>query len=439
VDIEALMNDEAAAENFNVGVSAVKDLTWKQRFDYDACIRCGRCQDVCPSFRNNKPLSPKKFINDLKAFCEQNSDARRPAVSLGESISTEEPPAIVGNAFETDVIWECRTCRACMEVCPAHIEHIPQLMELRRAEVMMRGQLPSDASVTLKTLERGGNPFGPQEERSNWIAENQIPVIGPGEECEALFWIGCCTTYDLLKQKVAYNVLHILMSAGVKVGVLGTDESCCGDPARLLGDENLFQATVKAQIEAIQSRKFKYFISHCPHCYNVFKNEYPQFGAEFKVMHHTEVIAELIKEGRIKLTEPIERKVTYHDPCYLGRYNQIYDQPRDILKAIKGIELVEMEHTRELSQCCGGGGGHYWMDIPSGERINVSRVKEAQATEAGIVAASCVYCLQMLNDGIKALDIEEKMEVHDISELVVRAMGGLADSRQAPRKEELAA
>lgn len=440
VDIEAMMNDEAAMENFNVGVSEVKDLTWKMRLDYDACIRCGRCQEVCPSARNNKPLSPKKFIAAMKDFCEQNSDVPAPVVSMGESISTEpaEPKLIVGNAFETDTIWECRTCRACMEVCPAHIDHIPQMMEMRRAEVMMRGQLPSDASVTLKTLERGGNPFGPQEERANWIAENEIPVIGPGEECDALFWIGCCTTYDLLKQKVAYNVLHILMQSGVKVGVLGAEETCCGDPARLLGDENLFQATVKAQIEAIQSRKFKYFISHCPHCYSVFKNEYPQFGAKFKVYHHTEVIAELIKEGKIKLTQPIERKITYHDPCYLGRYNDIYEEPRDVLKGIKGVQLVEMEHHHELSQCCGGGGGHYWMDIPSGERINVTRVKEAQAAEADIMAVSCVYCLQMLNDGIKTLDIEEKMEVFDLSELVVRAMGGIAGTQAVPSAEKKA-
>ena len=257
-------------------------------------------------------------------------------------------------------------------------------------------------------------------------------MIGPGEECDALFWIGCCTTYDILKQKVAYNVLHILMSAGLKVGVLGSEESCCGDPARLLGDENLFQTIVKGQIEAIQSRKFKYLISHCPHCYNVFKNEYPQFGATFQVKHHTEVIYDLIQQGKIKLEQPIERKITYHDPCYLGRYNDVYDAPREILKSIKGVEVVEMKNARELSRCCGGGGGHYWMDIPTGERINVARVNEATRTEADIIAVGCVYCLQMLNDAVKVNNLEEKLTVNDISELVVESMGGLADSKQMP-------
>jgi Fe-S oxidoreductase len=251
-----------------------------------------------------------------------------------------------------------------------------------------------------------------------------------------LFWIGCCTTYDPLKQKVAYNVLKILQAAGIEVAVLGEDEHCCGDPARLLGDENLYQATVKSQIEMIQSRKFKYLISHCPHCLNNFKNEYPQFGANFKVVHHTEVIASLIKEGRLKLDVPIKRTITYHDPCYLGRYNDIYDEPRDIIRSIKGARLVEMKNIREKARCCGGGGGHYWMDLDYGERINVARVKEAVETGADIIAVSCIYCLQMLDDAVKILDLDEKMSVQDISELVIQAMGGIAELKQREIKEE---
>ena len=420
VDIEALLSDEAAAENFNVGVTAVKDLTWKQRLDYDACIRCGRCEEVCPAHLNAHPLSPKKLIADLKEFTWTNRAV--PANGNGGSAAPAEPLAIVGNAFPAETLWECRTCRACMEVCPARIEHVPQLMELRRAEVMMRGQLPQEAAIALKSMERAGNPFGPQDARSDWIKEVQVPVIGPGEECEALFWIGCCTTYDPVKQKVAHNVLRILRAAGVNVAALGEDEHCCGDPARVLGDENLFQATVKAQIEMIASRKFKYILTHCPHCYNVMKNEYPQFGAKFQVMHHSEVIARLIEEKRLTLPSPIQRKVTYHDPCYLGRYNGIYEEPRNILRSIKGVELREMEHNREKARCCGGGGGHYWMDLPGGERLNVARAKEAFATEAEIVAVSCIYCLQMMDDAVKILDLDEKLEVRDLSELVVQAM-----------------
>jgi len=326
-----------------------------------------------------------------------------------------------------------------MEVCPARIDHIPQIMELRRAEVMMRGQLPQDAAISLKTMEKTGNPFGPQEARSTWIKEQQIPVVGPGEECEALFWIGCCTTYDVCKQKIAYNVLKILMSAGVKVAALGDDENCCADPARILGDENIFQMLVKKQLELIKTRKFKYLVAHCAHCYNVFKNEYPQFGADFPVKHHTEVILDLIREGRLKLDVPVDKTITYHDPCYLGRYNGIYDQPREILKAIRGIKLVEMKHTRDKALCCGAGGGHYWMDIPNGERLNVTRVKEAQDTNAQIVAVGCVYCLHMIDDAIKILNLDEKMMVQDVSELVVEAMGGLAETSEQCALEEVEA
>lgn len=451
VDIEALMSDEAAMETFNVGVSAVKDLTWKQRLDLDSCLRCGRCLEVCPSHLNQHPLAPRNFIQDLKKFayaeCAKNGNGQPKAEAESETPAAEqaaaaEPTPIVGNALETDVIWECRTCRACMEVCPAHLEHVPQIMELRRGEVMMRGQIPQDGAVALKTLERGGNPFGPQEERSNWIRDMQIPVIGPGEECEALLWIGCTTTFDQLKQKVAYNVLTILHEAGINAGVMGEDEFCCGDPARVLGDENLFQTIVKTQIERIQSRKFKYLITSCPHCYNVFKNEYPQFGAKFQVIHHTEIIHELIKTGRLELEVPIERKIAYHDPCYLGRYNDIYHQPREILKSIKGARLVEMEHHHEKSQCCGAGGGHYWMDIPNGERLNVARLKEAVKENADIVAVGCVFCLQMLNDSVKIMDLDEKMSVQDISELVIAAMGGIPEIVAKPvleKMEELAA
>lgn len=442
VDIEALLNDPNAADNFNVGVSTVEDLTWKQRLDVDACIGCGRCEDVCPAHLAHHPLSPKKLVHDLKEFSwkhAKDSINGNGHAHPGDNGQPHESPLIVGGAFDPVTIWECRTCRACMEVCPARIDHVPHIMELRRAEVMMRGQVPQDASIALKTMERTGNPFGPQEARTQWIEEAQIPVLGPGEECDVLFWIGCCTTYDLCKQKVAYNLMSIFKEAGLKLAVLGDDEQCCGEPARSLGDENVFQTIVKNQIQAIESRKFKYLVAHCAHCYNVFKNDYPQFGAKFKVLHHTELISQLVREGVLKLDVPIEHRITYHDSCYLGRYNDMYEEPREILKAIKGAQLVEMKNNRERANCCGGGGGHYWMDIPNGERLNVQRVREAQETGAEIIAVGCIYCLHMFDDAIKILNLDDKMVVYDISELVVVASGITVDAALTCEIQALAA
>ncbi len=426
-DIEALMESEDVDEDISLGVSEVRELTWKQRLDLDACIVCGRCQDSCPAFLNDKPLNPKRVILDLKEFAHAEFYSKS---GTGESGSGEGEKLIVGGAFTSEPIWECRTCRACMEVCPAHIEHIPLIAELRRAEVMMRGQLPTEGSQALVMLERGGNPFGPQATRSDWIREAGFPVVGKDEACEALFYVGCVTTFDLLKQKIAADVIGTLKRAGVNVAVLGDEEQCCGDPARLLGDENLFQTAAKMQLEAIKSRKFDYLVTHCPHGYSNFKNEYPQFGKPFQVFHHTELIYRLIREGKIRLPRPIDRKITYHDPCYLGRYNDIYDQPREILRSISGVKLVEMKHNRQYSRCCGGGGGHLWMDLDTGRRINVWRVEEALETGADTIAVACVYCLQMLNDAVKILDVEDRIEVRDIAELVAEAMGEDGESAE---------
>jgi Fe-S oxidoreductase len=302
--------------------------------------------------------------------------------------------------------------------------------------------VPSDAARAIKMLETRGNPFGPQSDRVDWLTKLGVKVIGPGESCDVIYWVGCCTTFDPTKQKIAADLCQLLDRCGIEFGVLGEDERCCGDPARLLGDERLFQEVARSQVEALNARQFKVLLVSCPHCYNVLKNEYAQLGGHFQVVHHSEFLHEMFWSGDLLPKLGITRRVVYHDPCYLGRNAKVYDAPREVLKAMPGAQVFEMAESRERSHCCGGGGGHFWMDIKANKRINHTRVEQARDAGADTIVTTCAYCKQMLDDSVKALDLEEQMEVIDLASLVLQAMGPAKKAKEtepeAPPTEQAA-
>lgn len=414
-DIEAMMTrEDFDFDNFKVGVETAADFTWKERLDFDSCLGCGRCEEVCPATRaGGTSFSPRDFIARSLAAVD----------ALGGAETSESPAALVDGAMDATYVWNCRTCMACTEVCPVAIDHVDTLMEVRRNETLMQARMPSEAGRTLRLLEKTGNPFGAaQSERSDWIEQAGIPVVGRGEEVDVLLWIGCTTTFDPSKRRIAEDLCTLLTACGIDYGVLGSDERCCGDPARVMGEERLFQDIAKAQIEQLNSRKFKIILTACPHCYNVLKNEYPTFGADFEVVHHSEFLHEMLYEGTLKPEIANTQRVTYHDPCYLGRYQGITEAPRQVLGALPGAEVVEMQHHGVESMCCGGGGGHFWMDLPSDERINDLRVTEATDVGADTIVTACSFCKQMLEDSVKTLDLDGKVQVTDLVTMVLQSL-----------------
>lgn len=409
-DIEKLMESEQ--EELEIGLQRPEELTWKQRMDVDTCISCGRCEEVCPAYMADKDyFTPRQLIARLKHPLEQ------PGAGDGEGES-----GIVGKAFDEEFIWHCRTCGACMEVCPALIDHVDTLMELRRNEVLIQGRIPEEAGKALRIYETNGNPFGSQSERVDWINRMGVRVVGPGEKVDVLYWIGCCVTFDPQKHKIAEDLCSLLKQCGVDFGVLGEDEKCCGDPARVMGQEMLFQQTAKEQVELLKQREFKVLLTGCPHCYNVLKHEYRQFGGDFNVVHHSEYIHEMLHLNLLKPLRGGKRTYVYHDPCYLGRYQGIYDAPRQDVKAIPNARLLEMRNRREKSLCCGAGGGHYFMDLKRGERINNLRVKQARDAGADTIVTGCAYCMHMLQDSVKLLDCEESIRVIDVASLTAESL-----------------
>jgi len=411
-DLEKLMSGgDFDEDSFSVGAGKAADFSWKQRLDLDACISCGRCEQVCPATLAGHPFSPKKLVTSLKEAVLKNS------VPAGEPAT-----GVVGTAFDPSFIWYCRTCMACMEVCPAMVEHLDTLIDIRRNEVMMQGRLPSDAARALKSLENLGNPFGPQIDRVEWVDQMKVRVVKSGEECDVLYWVGCCTTFDESKRAIASDLCTLLARCGIDFGVLGADERCCGDPARLLGDERLFQEVAKRQVEQLNSRRFKVLLTSCPHCYNVLRNEYPQFGGKYHVAHHSEFLHEMIWSGDLVPQSGVSRRIVYHDPCYLGRYQGIYDASREVLKAIPGAYVVEMSSKREGSLCCGGGGGHYWMDLKPGRRVDNLRLDQAVKAGADTIVTACAYCRQMLEDAVRTRDMDGKIRVMDIATVAREAV-----------------
>jgi Fe-S oxidoreductase/nitrate reductase gamma subunit len=423
-DLEALMSAaDFDPASFSLGIGAAGDFTWKQRFDHDACVGCGRCQDACPASRCGDEFGPKDFILSLKRHGHlQVEQLARQALATSSGGGATAAPALVENVFHERYVWHCRTCRACVEACPARIDHVTPFVEIRRNEVLMKGRLPDEAQRALRQLETHGTAFGPQEERRAFFEAAGFRTVQPGEEVEALYFVGCLSSFDQTKQRIARDFVRLLERAGVRYGTLGADETCCGDPARVLGNELLFQSVAKAQIAALRSRKFKYLVANCPHCLHVLATEYRSLGADFEVIHHSVLIQRLIAEGRLQPTVSNPTAAVFHDPCYLGRYQGQFDAPRRVLEQLPGTTLDEMTDRREKSMCCGAGGGHFFMDLKAPRRINNLRLEQARAAGASTVAVGCPFCMGMFTDAVSMLDLGGTMEVADLATLTLRSL-----------------
>ncbi|MBN2354886.1 4Fe-4S dicluster domain-containing protein [candidate division KSB1 bacterium] len=412
--------DMEKAENF--GVTDLTQFTWKQLLDLDACTECGRCQDQCPAFNSRKPLSPKKIIIDLQTHMSDRGVQVLQLKKKGEEIASESP---VGTAVADDEIWACTTCMACQHHCPVAIEHIQKIVDLRRARVMMDSQFPQELNTAFRGLETNANPWNMgQDARADWMQGLNIPLMAENPQVDYLWFVGCAGCYDDRARDISRALATILQKAGVSFAVLGVEEKCCGDPARRAGNEYVFQMLAEENMATFKQYTFKKILTACPHGYHMIKNEYRQFGGEFEVIHHSELIAGLIKDGKLALRPEKAGSVTYHDSCYLGRYNDIYLAPRTVLAAATGSGVKELPRSKEKSFCCGAGGGRMFMEETLGDRINHLRVQEIADSGASVVASACPFCLDMLDDGAKEKGLEEKIKVKDIAQIVAEKMNG---------------
>ncbi len=407
------------------GAAKIEDFTWKQLLDLDACTRCGRCQDHCPAYLTEKPLSPKKVINDLK----DHMHLRAPEIikAKAKGIDAEEVPALIGSVIEEDELWTCTTCRSCMEHCPIFIEHVDTIVDMRRAQVLMESKFPQELTQVFRGLETNSNPWGMgRDTRGDWIRELGVPVMSEtsGEDIDFLFFVGCVRSYDDRNKKASMAMARILDHLGVKFAILGMEEGCCGDPARRVGNEYLYQILAQTNIETFGRYNIKRILTTCPHCYSTLKNEYPQLGFSCEVIHHAEFLKENIRSKRLKLDHALDKKATYHDPCYLGRYSGMYNSPRQVLMSIPSMDIREMKRSRIDSLCCGGGGGWMWMEETIGKRVNIERLEDALTVEPDWIATACPFCVTMFDDAIKNKDMEDKLKIWDIAELVELSIFG---------------
>jgi Fe-S oxidoreductase len=404
-------------------VATIDQLTWKQNLDLYSCVVCGNCQELCPANLSGKQLNPKKVIQDLKNHLLKVGPELVKAKTKGEPAPANPNVPLVENVIKLDEIWACTTCGACDEVCPVWVDHIDKIVDLRRNLVMEQASMPETAEGALRSIEDRGHPWrGTTLSRTDWADGLDIKILADDSDVDILFWVGCTGALEERSTKISQSVAKILKAAGINFGILGTEESCCGEPARRLGNEYLFQMQAEKNIEILKKYGVKRIVTACPHGYNILKNEYPQFGGNFEVIHHTELFAQLIKEGKLKINKGLNEVVTYHDACYLGRYNDIYQPPRQLIKAVPDIKLKEMERNKRRSFCCGGGGGHMWLEEQEGRRINELRTEQALETGAQKVITVCPFCLQMFDDGIKTKGAEERFKVMDIAELLAAQM-----------------
>ncbi len=396
-------------EEIRFGVGTIGDLTWKEMVDSFSCTECGRCQDVCPAYATGKQLSPKLLIMGIRdqVFAEG-----------ANLLAGGELSPIVGNGVPEEMIWDCVTCGACVHECPVSIEHVDHIVDLRRELVMMQSSFPQEAETMLRDVERVGNPWGkPQGDRATWAEDLGVRVLAEGEEPpEVLYWVGCAAAYDERARVAAESTAKLLQKAGVDFAILGAREACTGDPARRMGNEYVFQQYAEQNIATLNDARVTKIVASCPHCLNSLGNEYPDFGGRYEVMHHTQLLAELVRDGKLQ-PKAGEGEITYHDSCYLARHNDVRDEPRELVASVG--KPIEMSRNRERTFCCGAGGAHMWME-ERGTPINAERVREASETGAETLAVACPFCTVMLDDGVRSMG--KQLRVVDVSTLLVESM-----------------
>ncbi|MDX6692924.1 MAG: hypothetical protein QOF02_527 [Blastocatellia bacterium] len=426
------------------GVNSLKSFTWKDLLDFDACTECGRCTDACPAHAVGKELSPRDIVLQLRDLMhERPRDAFGLVSANGLSeghgalaattpadhepttdIEARKPLPIIGAVPATSpvALWQCTTCAACMEACPVFIEQMPKIVDMRRFLVMEEAEFPDSMQEAIMSLEKRGHPFsGTQATRLDWTEGLNVRHVGDADDAEALLWVGCGGALIERNQRVTRATAQLLEQAGVKFAIMGREEKCSGDPARRIGNEFLFETLAKENVGNLNKHAVKTVITACPHCFNTFKNEYPQYGGRFEVYHHSEYLARLVAEGRLKPLADSNQKITFHDPCYLGRQNGVYDAPRSLVQISSRAGAVEMERSRNQSFCCGGGGGMSFVDEPADKRVNQERAREAIETGADVLAVGCPFCMTMMEDGINARRGERDVRVLDVSELLWEA------------------
>jgi Fe-S oxidoreductase len=448
--------EEADPDTDVFGRGKVEDFTWKGFLDFATCTECGRCQSQCPAWNTGKPLSPKLLITELRDHAlakapyilagagQDGADgadgadggadgdrAKLPADVLKEAERPLVGGADVNGVIDPDVLWSCTNCGACVEQCPVDIEHIDHILDMRRYQVMIESSFPSEAGVMLKNLENKGNPWGMSEtKRADWIGELdfEVPVVEDKmpEGVEYLFWVGCAGALEDRAKRTTKAIAELLHIAGVSFAVLGPMEACTGDPARRLGMEFVYQMLAQQNVETLNDAGVKKIVASCPHCFNTLSREYPQLGGNYEVVHHTQLLARLVDEGRLTPITPIEENITYHDPCFLGRHNKVYRQPRDIMAKVPGVTTQEMHRCKDRGFCCGAGGARMWMEERIGKRINTERIDEALATDPDTVSTACPFCLVMLGDAINekknAGAAKESLEVVDVAQLLIKSV-----------------
>lgn len=433
-ELERIANIEEAE---TLGIGKLEDFTWAQLMNVDACMHCGRCLEYCPTFNTGKPLKPRDLVLQIAGYAADNGgifsgELGQQWTSARFRNGTGPERELIGGVVSPAELWDCTTCGACVEHCPVYIDHVPMIVGMRRNLVLEQNEFPAELGPMFNNLERLSNPYSyPPNQRADWTKKLDQPVAimaekaAANEEVQVLFFVGCLGSFDPRNQQTTLSLARILQAAGINFAILGKEETCTGDPAKRIGNEYLAQMMAAQTVETLNGYSVKKIVTACPHCFNAIKNEFPQIGGNYEVIHHSQLINQLIEEGRIQIdpeSSMARGKVTYHDPCYLGRYNQVYDEPRSAVAAMPGVELTEMERNRNKSFCCGGGGGRMFMEETRGSRINQARVTEAIETGAEVLCAACPFCMTMFEDGIRGVGKEEEFKVLDLAEIVAGSM-----------------